>query len=239
VAFYTATPQEDLFIVGTDGKGLRQLTDDPFRDRYPRWSPDGSRLVFQSDRSGRYELWSIQADGSGREPVTQTTGDPLSYPVWSPDGRRLALAITSRGSALLDLAAPLKERQPVPLPPAPDGGRFFAVSWSRDGKWLAGSAERRDSRPLPGILLYSLASKSYTRVTARGEVPRWMPDGKTLLAFDEGRIVAVAVDTGKVHEVLAPPQSSAFLTQCVSPDGHSLFVSRLTEEGDICMLTLK
>jgi serine/threonine protein kinase/Tol biopolymer transport system component len=240
VAFYTATPQEDLFVVGTDGKGLRQLTDDPFRDRHPRWSPDGSRLAFQSDRSGRYELWSIAADGSGLKPLTRTTGGPLAYPVWSPDGRRLALAIASHGSALLDLSVPLENRQPVPLPPvAPDGERFFAVSWSPDGTWLAGVTERQDSRSLPGIVLYSPATKSYQRVTTRGEVPRWMPDGKTLLVLDEGRIVAVDVLTRKVRELLAPPPGSRFLTHCVSPDGGGLFVSRLIEEGDIGMLALQ
>jgi hypothetical protein len=128
----------------------------------------------------------------------------------------------------------------VPLPPvAPDGERFFAVSWSPDGKWLAGVTERQDSRSLPGIVLYSPASKSYQRVTTRGEVPRWMPDGKTLLVLEEGRIVAVDVLTRKVRELLAPPPSSRFLTHCVSPDGGGLFVSRLIEEGDIGMLALQ
>jgi serine/threonine protein kinase/Tol biopolymer transport system component len=240
LAFFTASPQEDLFLVRTDGSGMRQLTDDPFRDRQPRWSPDGSRIVFQSDRSGRYELWSIRADGSGLEPVTRTLGSPLAYPIWSPDGRRLALAVATRGAALLDLALPLEKRKPEPLPPATgDGQIFYALSWSPDGKWLAGSTESRDSRSVPGVVLYSLESKSYTRLTARGEVPRWLPDGKSLLVLDQGDIHAVDIHARSFREVASPPPGSSFVTHCISPDGRSLFASRLAQEGDICMLTLR
>ena len=53
VTFHASLPQEDLFVVRKDGGNLRQLTNDGFRDRHPRWSPDGSRILFQSDRSGR------------------------------------------------------------------------------------------------------------------------------------------------------------------------------------------
>jgi Tol biopolymer transport system component len=239
VAFHTSIPQEDLFIVRPDGSGLRQLTNDPFRDRYPRWSPDGSRLAFQSDRGGRYEIWSIRADGSGLAPVTQTSGDSVSYPVWSPDGRWLAVEVGDRGTALLDLSLPLAQRRPLPLPPiGADGRRFEAVSWSPDGKWLAGAAESRDARSLPGIFLYSLATKSYARLAARGEVPRWLAGERTLLALDEGKILAVDLATRALRPVLAPVRSS-LISQCVSRDGRALFVSRVSEEGDICMLTLR
>jgi serine/threonine protein kinase/Tol biopolymer transport system component len=240
LAFFTTSPQEDLFLVRPDGSGMRQLTDDPFRDRQPRWSPDGSRIVFQSDRSGRYELWSIRADGSGLEPVTRTLGSPLAYPIWAPDGRRLALAVATRGAALLDLALPLEKRKPAPLPPASgDGQIFYALSWSPDGKWLAGSTESRNARSEPGVVLYSLESKRYTRLTARGEVPRWLPDGSSLLVLDQGEIRAVDLRSRSFSEVASPPPGSSFVTHCVSPDGRNLFASRLAQEGDICMLTLR
>jgi serine/threonine protein kinase/Tol biopolymer transport system component len=239
VAFHSSIPQEDLFVVRPDGSGLRQLTTDAFRDRYPRWSPDGSRLVFQSNRSGRYEPWSIQADGSGLEPMARTSHSAMTYPFWSPDGKRLALTIVNRGAGLLDLSPPPEGRQPVPLPPvASDGQSFYAVSWSPDGKWLAGDAESRDARAL-GVALYSLASKSYTRLSTRGEIPRWLPDGKVLLALDEGRIIAVDIASRSVRQVLAPSPNSSFISHCIAPDGRTLFVARVSEEGDICMLTLR
>ena len=240
VAFHSTIPQEDLFVVRPDGGGLRQLTNDAFRDRYPRWTHDGSRLVFQSDRGGMYELWTIREDGSALAPVTRMSGGPVTYPVVSPDGRRLAFTIATRETGLVDLEQPLERRRPVALPPVgSDGQRFYAASWSPDGKWLAGVTESRDSRSIPGVVLYSLESKSYRRVSTRGEIPRWMPDGRTLLALEAGRVLAIDVETGTVREVLAPPPSSSFSTLCVAPDGRGFFVSQLSEESDICMLTLR
>jgi Tol biopolymer transport system component len=238
VAFQTSVPQEDIFVVRPDGTGLRRLTRDSHRDRHPRWSPDGSRLLFQSDRGGRYEIWSLRPDGGGLEQVTRTTGkSPTTYPVWSPDGRRIACNVAAVGTALLDLSPPLGQRRLVPLPPIARGGQLFnAVSWSPDGAWLAGQG---DPRSAPGIFLYSLATKSYTRLTDRGQVPRWLPDGRTLLFRDEGRILALDVRTRRVREVLAPPPNSSFIAHGVAPDGRTLFVSRTTEEGDVCLLTLQ
>jgi serine/threonine protein kinase/Tol biopolymer transport system component len=238
VAFHASIPQEDLFVVRKDGSDLRQLTNDAFRDRHPRWSPDGSRILFQSDRSGRLEFWSIQADGSRLEPVTRSTGESPSYPIWAPDGRRVACNMPSRGTLLIDLSRPLEQRRPEPLAPPGAGPVLDASSWSPDGAWLAGGTEQ-DARSLPGIVLYSLASRSYVRLTERGQSPRWSGDSRTLFYRDEGRILAVDRLTRRVREVLAPPANSSFIAHAVSPDGRTLYVSRATEEGDVCMLTLR
>jgi len=244
VAFHSSIPQEDLFVARPDGGGLRQLTNDVARDRYPRWSPDGARLVFQSNRGGRSGLWSVRADGAGLEPVAGTGQGQLTYPFWSPDGRWLAFDDVSRGAALLDLRLPPAARRPEPLPPVTaDGQIFYAVSWSPDGRWLAGDAETRDQRTLPGIVLYSPATRSYRRLSSRGEVPRWLPGGRTLLALDQGGIIAVDVDaaggSGSPRTVLAPEPGSTPLAFCVAPDGRTLFVSRGSEEGAIGMLSLQ
>jgi serine/threonine protein kinase/Tol biopolymer transport system component len=240
VAFHTSIPQEDLFVIRLDGSGLRQLTNDASRDRYPRWSPDGSRLLFQSDRGGTYGIWSLRADGSGLEPVTRASDGTVAYPASSPDGRWLALILPGRGGALVDLALPLEQRRPVPFPPIEGAGEVFdAVSWSPDGKWVAGVADTRDARSVPGIVLYSPASGSYKRLTDRGEVPVWMSGGKTLLAQEEGRLLAVDVATRGLREILKLPASSSFISHCVSPDGRTLIVSAASEEGDIGMLTLQ
>ncbi len=240
VAFHGSIPQEDLFVVRPDGSGLRQITNDAARDRYPRWSPDGGSLLFQSNRGGTYGIWAIRADGSGLEPVTRPNDGSLAYPVLSPDGRWLAVIVPDRGEALVDLSVPRERRLPMPLPPIDASGQLFdAVSWSPDGKQLAGTAETSDSRSVPGLLLYSPVTRTYTRLTERGEVPAWMPGGKALLALEEGRLIAVDVATRSLREILAPPAHSSFIAHCVSPGGRTLFVSEVSEEGDIGMLTLQ
>jgi Tol biopolymer transport system component len=90
VAFVSAGKQEDLFVVRTNGTSLRQLTDDIYKDRGPRWSPDGKQITFFSDRSGEIQIWSINADGSGMRQLTYD-GSAVYGAIWSPDGIRLAI----------------------------------------------------------------------------------------------------------------------------------------------------
>ena len=90
LTFTSRGKQEDLFIIRTDGTGLRQLTDDIHSDRWPRWSPDGKWIAFYSTRSGKSEIWIINPDGSGLQQLTHGSDGEASYPVWSPDGKHLA-----------------------------------------------------------------------------------------------------------------------------------------------------
>lgn len=77
-----------LWIVPVDGAPW-QLTAAAARDVNPRWSPDGTRLVFVSDRSGAKQLWVIAAGGGEARALTSGKLSPAE-PVWSPDGRSIA-----------------------------------------------------------------------------------------------------------------------------------------------------
>jgi dipeptidyl aminopeptidase/acylaminoacyl peptidase len=80
-----------LWLAPADGKGEpRQLTNAPGKkDRHPRWSPDGKRIVFESNRSGDNQLWVIGlGGGEARQLTTISTG--ASDPVWSRDGKQIA-----------------------------------------------------------------------------------------------------------------------------------------------------
>jgi TolB protein len=67
------------------------------RDSYPVLSPDGQRLLFQSNRSGRQALWVAKGDGSEPRLLHEGEAAPAT-PVWSPDGRQIAFADTPRGA---------------------------------------------------------------------------------------------------------------------------------------------
>jgi Tol biopolymer transport system component len=115
LVYQTSMPQEDLFIIRPDGSGLRQLTNDKFNDRQPRWSPDGSRIAFYSNRGGKYEIWTIHADGSQLERVAAISDRKAYHPIWSPDGRWLACDL-GENEALIDLTLPVAKRRPEFLP---------------------------------------------------------------------------------------------------------------------------
>jgi dipeptidyl aminopeptidase/acylaminoacyl peptidase len=81
----------NIWTVDTAGGEPRRFTTGPKRDTAPRWSPDGTRLAFVSEREPhkKAQLYVMPADGG--EPSRLTTlPNGVANPVWSPDGRRLA-----------------------------------------------------------------------------------------------------------------------------------------------------
>lgn len=88
--------------LGHRTRGLSRLTSGPSKDFLPRWTPDGRRLIFQSDRAGPFNLYSVPADGSG--PVERlTTSDQAQYPnSITPDGTTV-LAVELRPKTGFDI----------------------------------------------------------------------------------------------------------------------------------------
>ncbi len=171
IAFATLGGREDVFLVKVDGTGYRQITDDSAHDRGPKWSPDGTRIGFYSDRSGRYETWTIRPDGSGVEQLTKTTGIARTEVVWSPDGKKIATNDSVK-TWILDLTRPLDQRQAEALPQLEGGHALQPRSWSPDGTMLAGSLTFY-STPSSVTLLYSFATRNY-RPLPEGGWPAWM-----------------------------------------------------------------
>ncbi len=82
----------DLWLVGSDGRGLCQLTSHPENDSNPRWSSDGKTIWFISSRSGSSQVWRIAVAGGE---ATQVTDLPLDVAnlIVSPDASRLAFTL--------------------------------------------------------------------------------------------------------------------------------------------------
>jgi serine/threonine protein kinase/WD40 repeat protein len=235
IVFDNLLPQEDLFLMSAVSGRIRQLTNDRFKDRRPTWSPDGKLLLFYSNRSGRYEAWTIQPDGSGLQQVTNTAGGALTRPIWSPDGKRLACSIGSRGPALFDLTEPIERRHARFLPPLAGGWTFSPSSWSPDGRKLAGSIENLDRRSLA---LYSLLDQKYERLVEGGLEAVWLQDDRTLLYLEKGGIFSLDTWTREIRRVLAPSPDVVLPSLSVSRDNRALYVVRARYEGDVWMLHL-
>src|SRR4051812_35931709 len=79
-----------LWLAPVDGKAApKQLTDPKGkRDTNPRWSPDGERILFESNRSGSPQLWVVGAEGEPKQLTNITTG--ASGGIWSPNGASVA-----------------------------------------------------------------------------------------------------------------------------------------------------
>src|SRR5947207_2921424 len=79
----------DVWKINRDASNPTQITTDPAHDGFPDWSPDGTRIAFQSARSGNSDIWTVRPAGGGLRRVTKSESEDRD-PAWSPDGTRIA-----------------------------------------------------------------------------------------------------------------------------------------------------
>jgi eukaryotic-like serine/threonine-protein kinase len=85
LAYCRTVSDSNIWIMGRHGENPRRFIASSSDDSEPAWSPDGSRILIRSDRSGTVELYTYNADGSGAHQITHF-GASLSSARWSPDG---------------------------------------------------------------------------------------------------------------------------------------------------------
>ncbi len=81
----------DIYIMDIRSGEQHQVTFEPSADLHPSWAPDGSRIVFSSDKDGDFDLYTVDKNGENRTHMTNSWGDDVQ-PDWSPDGRKIAFA---------------------------------------------------------------------------------------------------------------------------------------------------
>jgi len=244
LALTTRGARENLLVISADGSQQRQLTNDSFKNRGPSWSPDGKRIAFYSSRSGRYEIWSVNPDGSGLTQLTRTSGNAVWHPVWSPDGKWLAFP-DGTASYLFTLGQPLGAEKPQPLPALNEAGDAFLVtSWSPDGRALAGVGIRPDGTFPPGIVIYSLESKTYRTLSKSGSRPTWLADSRRIVCGDPtaGKLLLLDSASGRTVRLLdAAFDANNSLAKVGRPlrDDRIIFFVTDHAESDIWRITLK
>ncbi len=77
----------DIWILDASSGGASRFTFDPGADFDPVWSPDGTRIVFSSNRRGAVDLYHKNANGGGRDELLLESAVPKHAQAWSPDGR--------------------------------------------------------------------------------------------------------------------------------------------------------
>jgi Tol biopolymer transport system component len=230
--------QDDLFLLSADGSGFRQLLDDAPKDRHPTFTADGKKLVFISDRSGRYEVWSIATDGSGLTQVTKTNVDTLIEPMISPDGRHVAAHTSSSGVLFeLDDRGSAGAIEKISLPA--DGTMFMPLTWSSDGRHLFGPSVVLKGHSTTSLLVYDIETKKLSEP---------VPGLKTLGRANRGSILGsrfIYRDTDGIHVadpasktdrlVLPHPPSGAYNT--IACRGTVCYAVRGSTSADIWMRT--
>ncbi|HEX9954116.1 MAG TPA: amidohydrolase family protein [Allosphingosinicella sp.] len=80
----------DIYTIPASGGRATRIAEGLAHEMQPRFSPDGKRIAFTSDRGGGNNIWIMNADGSDKRQLTKETFNLLNSPDWSPDGRFIA-----------------------------------------------------------------------------------------------------------------------------------------------------
>jgi Tol biopolymer transport system component len=199
----TSMSFSNIFIVDPKSKEEVQLTDALSGNGRPRWSPDGSHIVFISDRGGKRNIWIMPSNGGEPRLVTGNITHPSFFlymhsPAWSPDGKNIAFGIYygiegDKGIWIVPAGG-----GPVKKIKFDYDGSIHGIDWSPDGKQIAFSysREKDEKNPIPGskvgypdIYLIPVDGGEPTRVTKTDKemmdfrIPRWSPDGKKIAAI--------------------------------------------------------
>lgn len=175
------TGQFNLWTVPSGGGAARQLTG--FTDNTVRgfqWSPDGTQLVIQADQNGdeQHQLYLLDANGGWPEAITNNLQAQHNLGDWSRDGRWLAYAANDRSPGDMDVV--IRDMESGDIQRITDGGLFFPVKWSPDGRYL--TLVRVYSNTNQDICLYDRESGELRNLTAHeGEIiyspASWKYDG--------------------------------------------------------------
>jgi Tol biopolymer transport system component len=221
VRYNVALEDDEVFVIGADGTGERQLLEGP--RQCPRWSPDGTQVAISGISAPAFVL----ADGNGLRELASPDGRLiLGCGVWSPDGARYFSeswddSDPSRTGIYSYKVADGGDLRRITTPPA--GGWDGVADVSPDGQLLCFSRD--------GDLYLIRTNGADEELLAEGfESGAWSPDGSMILVDAEGSLYLIGVDDGEVRELTS--SSPAFTAEKYgarwSPDGSRIAFSMVS-----------
>jgi len=168
----------DIFTAPVEKGPTRNLTHSSgAHDKWPRWSPDGSRIAFISDKTGEEEVWVIAQDGSTPAEQLTTGGKAFRYaPEWAPDGKRIAFSDKDGKVYVLTLA----DKKLTEIADS-KRGQIRDYAWSPRGNHLAFSMPNETG--FNTVYIWSAGDGKLHQVTDESfnaNNPAWDPQGNYL-----------------------------------------------------------
>ena len=218
---------------------LTRSTFEGSANNLPLWTPDGQRIVHNSNKEGPLNLFWHLADGSGglerlATAAKQYTQAPLS---WSPDGQLLALTAIDPATGYDIWVLRLSDRKAQPF--LRTSFNETAARFSPDGRWLAYVSDETGRnevfvQPYPGP-----GGKSQIS-TAGGTEPAWNRNGRELFYREGDKMMAADITSQSALEVGKPRvlfegryavSRIPFLNYDVSPDGQRFLMLKDSDQA--------
>jgi Tol biopolymer transport system component/DNA-binding winged helix-turn-helix (wHTH) protein len=138
LAYTQSMMDGNIWRIGLHGSKVQEapplkLISSTQEDNGPQYSSDGKRIVFASRRSGTFEIWVCDSDGSNPRPLTNIGGPLTGTPRWSPDGRQIAFDSWIEGNADIYV---INADGGKPRRLTFDADEDITPSWSQDGRWV-------------------------------------------------------------------------------------------------------
>jgi Tol biopolymer transport system component len=165
----------DLWLRDENGT-VEQLTSGPENDVEPAWSPDGLQLVFASNRSGDYQVWTLALAGRVKRQVTAVAGH-AARPVWQPSGKNIIFLQSSRPMAQSAISiVPASGGDPRTVVPAGAAMGMRPLGWFFEDQSLV--YEQLVYDPNTGIL-----TTRVKRARLDGSIVSWTADPPDQVEF--------------------------------------------------------
>jgi TolB protein len=240
----TSDGSEEIFTSLLDGSSLKQRTNAVGNSTQPKWSPDGTKIAFTSNRDGHdYEIYVKDITTGKVSQLTDNFEDPRGFapeiqdvaPVWSPDGTKIAFARTFPVEEFPGWSIMLLDADGSNERRLTNGNSDFPEAWSPDGTRIAFLRDPFSDDPSSDIWVMHPDGSEQRNLT-NTPVPTeegvdWKPNGRKMTYHRDGDIWKMSPDgTGKDRLSFSPYWEDAPIW---SSDGRMIIFSRLGVEGEI------
>lgn len=167
----------EIFTIATDRGEPQRVTESPWRERDPRWSPDGKLIAFVSDRTGREEVYVSDELGKSAKKLSDADCDKNAL-VWSPDSKSLMWSGSDHKLRKVEIASGAEE-----VLASSDAGNIQNPQFSPDGKWI--SYAKQDKLLRAHVWVKELGSGQEHMIGGDNFLitsgAKWSPDGRKIL----------------------------------------------------------
>ncbi len=220
-----------LCMINRDGTGLTQLSDMEASNYYPVFTPDGSALLFASNRNGPFDLYLLLFGEKQLFQITENVGNVVS-PDYSPDGRRIVFANqVGEGPAAVWMVNADGLNPHLVYSGADD---IVATAWSPDGERIAYAMSVGIPQEYE-IFTMDTDGKNHLRISQGlagiGGSIDWSPDGKNLLVYagvyGDKNIFKIDVATGNYTQITDGGNNAG---ASYSPDGRYIVFNSMRND---------